>query len=132
MTQRPWTHLVDQPATRHLVAVRLEPKATNEPVVLLTTLIEGLCPNADFALLTRCEEDCAVTLCAFATVTDAEQLASAVGAEETDAYPEWASRRCFTLDEPTAQAINDAIEASGSSFGMAQHLGPSGVPYAHP
>lgn len=131
MTQRPWTHLVDQPAARHLVAVRLAPKAAQEPAALLTTLIEGLCPNGDFALLTRCEEDCAVTLCAFATPRDAEQLASAVGAEETDEYPEWASQRCFTLDESTAQAITDAIEASGFTVGMPQHPRLSGVSYAH-
>jgi hypothetical protein len=130
MTQRPWTHLVDQPAARHLVAVRLAPKAAAEPAALLTTLIEGLCPNGDFALLTRCEEDCAVTLCAFATPRDAEQLASAVGAEETDDYPEWASQRCFTLDESAAQAITDAIEASGYIPGMAQHPRLSDVLYA--
>jgi hypothetical protein len=131
MTQRPWTHLVDQPAARHLVAVRLAPKAAQEPAALLTTLIEGLCPNGDFALLTRCQEDCAVTLCAFATPKDAEQLALAVGAEETDEYPEWASQRCFTLDESTAQAITDAIEASGFTVGMPQHPRLSGVSYAH-
>jgi len=131
MTQRPWTHLVDQPAARHLVAVRHAPKAADEPAALLTTLIEGLCPNGDFALLTRCEEEGALTLCAFATPRDAEQLASAVGAEETEDYPEWASQRCFTLDEPTAQAITDAIEASGIALGVLQHHAPSGVQYAN-
>ena len=131
MTQRPWTHLVDEPAARHLVAVRLAPKAAEEPAALLTTLIEGLCPNGDFALLTRCEEDCAVTLCAFASPRDAEQLASAVGAEETDDYPEWASQRCFTLDEQTAQAITDAIEASGFALGVPQHHQLADVLYAH-
>jgi hypothetical protein len=130
MTQRPWTHLVDRPAARHLVAVRLAPKAAEEPAALLTTLIEGLCPNGDFALLTRCEEDCAVTLCAFATPRDAEQLAFAVGAEETDHYPEWASQRCFTLDEPTAQAITEAIEASGFVLGVPQHPRLADVQYA--
>jgi hypothetical protein len=131
MTQRPWTHLVDEPAARHLVAVRLAPKAAAEPAALLTTLIEGLCPNGDFALLTRCGEDCAVTLCAFTTALDAEQLASAVGAEETDDYPEWASQRCFTLDESTAQTIADAIEASGFQFGALQHPGRAGVQHVH-
>jgi hypothetical protein len=131
MTQRPWTHLVDQPAARHLVAVRIAPKATEEPAALLTTLIEGLCPNGDFALLTRCEEDCAVTLCAFATPRDAEQLASAVGAEWTEAYPEWASQRCFTLDQPTAQAITDAIGASGFAAGPTQHSQSADVLHTH-
>jgi hypothetical protein len=130
MTQRPWTHLVDQPAARHLVAVRLAPKAAAEPAALLATLIEGLCPDGDFALLTRCEEDCAVTLCAFATPRDAEQLASAVGAEETDDYSGWASQRCFTLDESTAQAIADAIEASACTLGVPQHPRPPDVLYA--
>ncbi|MCW5732553.1 MAG: hypothetical protein KIS73_00410 [Enhydrobacter sp.] len=127
MTQRPWTHLVNEPAARHLVAVRLAPKAADEPAALLTTLIEGLCPNADFALLTRCEEECAVTFCAFATPRDAEQLASAVGAEETEDYPEWASQRCFTLDEPTVQAITEAIEANVYSGGMPQQHRPTDV-----
>jgi hypothetical protein len=131
MTQRPWTHLVDEPAARHLVAVRLAPKAAQEPAALLTTLIEGLCPNGDFALLTRCGEDCAVTLCAFASPRDAEQLASAVGAEETDDYPEWASQRCFTLDESTAQAITDAIEASSFALGVPQHHRLADVLSAH-
>lgn len=131
MTQRPWTHLVDQPAARHLVAVRLAPKAADEPAALLTALIEGLCPNGDFALLTRCEEDCAVTMCAFATPRDAEQLASAVGARETDEYPEWASQRCFTLDELTAQAIMEAIGAGALAVGMPQHSSSPGVLSAH-
>jgi hypothetical protein len=132
MTQRPWTHLVDQPAARHLVVVRLAPKAAEEPAALLTTLIEGLCPNGDFALLTRCGEDCAVTLCAFATPGDAEQLASAVGAQETEDYPEWASERSFTLDGSTAQAITDAISASGFALGMPQHHRLADVLHAHP
>jgi hypothetical protein len=122
---------VDEPAARHLVAVRLAPKATAEPAALLTRLIEGLCPNGDFALLTRCEEDCAVTLCAFASPRDAEQLASAVGAIEADDYPEWASQRCFTLDETTAQAIGDAIEAGSVTFGVPQHPWAADVLYAH-
>ncbi len=131
MTQRPWTHLVDQPAARHLVAVRLAPHAADEPAALLTTLIEGLCPYGDFALLTRCEEDCAVTLCAFATPRDAEQLASAVGAQESDLYPEWASEHSFTLDQPTAQAITDAIEASGLALSLTQHPQSANVLQAH-
>jgi hypothetical protein len=131
MTQRPWTHLVDEPAARHLVAVRLAPHAADEPAALLTTLIEGLCPNGDFAILTRCEEDCAVTLCAFATPKDAEHLASAVGAEQTANYPGWASEHSFTLDETTAQAIADAIEASNFSLGMPQHHRLADVSYAH-
>lgn len=131
MTQRPWSHLVDEPAVRHLVAVRLAPKAADEPAALLTTLIEGLCPNGDFALLTRCEEECAVTFCAFATPRDAEQLASAVGAEQTDNYPEWASQRCFTLDEPTVQAITDAIEASGFAPALPQQHRITDVLHPH-
>ena len=113
MTQCTWTQVVDDPAARHLVAVRLEPKAADEPAVLIAALIEGLSPAGDFSLITRCEEEGAVMLCAFSHPTDAEALASAVGAEDTDAYCEWASHRCFTLDRPTAQAIADAIEVSG-------------------
>src|SRR6185369_18027040 len=112
MAQCTWTRVVDDPAARHLVAVRLEPKAADEPAVLMAALIEGLSPTGDFALITRCEEECAVMLCAFSHPTDAEALASAVGAEDTDAYCEWASHRCFTLDRPTAKAIADAIEVS--------------------
>jgi hypothetical protein len=132
MTQCPWTHLVDEPAARHLVAARIAPKAADEPAALLATLIEGLCPNGDFALITRCEEECAVTLCAFAHPADADQLALAVGAEETDRYPDWASQRCFTLDHSTAQAIADAIEASGAALGVPQHPVPADVLPAHP
>lgn len=113
MSQRGWTQLVHDPAARHLVAARIAPKAADEPAALLVSLIEQLCPNGDYALLTRCEEDCAVTLCAFALPGDAEQLASAVGAYETDEFAGWASQHCFTLDPATAQAIGDAIEASG-------------------
>ena len=51
-------------------------------------------------------------MCAFSHPTDAAALASAIDAQPTDQYPEWASQRCFTLDRPTAQAIADAIEAS--------------------
>jgi len=69
-------------------------------------------------------------LCAFASPRDAEQLASAVGAEETSNYPEWASQRCFTLDEQTAQAIADAIEAS-ITLGVTQHPKLADVLYAH-
>ena len=112
MAQCTWTKVVDDPAARHLVAVRLEPKAADEPAVLMAALIEGLSPAGDFALVTRCEEDGAVMLCAFSHPTDAEALAAAVDAEDTDAYSEWASHRCFTLDRPTAKAIADAIEVS--------------------
>lgn len=132
MTQRPWTHIVNEPAVRHLVAARIAPNAAEEPAALLATLIEGLCPNSDFALITRCEEDCAVTLCAFTRPSDAEQMASAVGAEETDEYPEWASHRCFTLDHSTAQAIVDAIDASEGALVVLQHPVPAGVLSAHP
>ena len=131
MTQRPWTHIVTEPAARHLVAARIAPKATDEPAALLATLIEGLCPNSDFALITRCEEECAVTLCAFTCPTDADQLALAVGAEETEEYSEWASHRCFTLDHSTAQAIVDAIEASESALALPQHPMPAAVLSAH-
>ena len=132
MTQRPWTHIVNEPAARHLVAARIAPKATDEPAALLATLIEGLCPNSYFALITRCEEECAVTLCAFTCPSDADQLALAVGAEETEEYSEWASHRCFTLDHSTAQAIVDAIEASESALALPQHPLPAAVLSAHP
>ncbi len=131
MTQRPWTHIVDEPAARHLVAARIAPKAAEEPAALLATLIEGLCPNSDFALITRCEEDCAVTLCAFTRPNDAEQLALAVGAEETEKYSEWASHRCFTLDHSTAQAIADAIDAGESALTMPQQSTHGSVLSAH-
>jgi hypothetical protein len=115
MTHCAWTHVVDDPAARHLVAVRLEPRAVDEPVVLMSALIEGLAPAGDFALITRCEEECAVMMCAFSHPTDAQALASAVDAQQTDRYPEWGSQRCFTLDRPTAQAIADAIDVSNAS-----------------
>jgi hypothetical protein len=120
MTQRAWTHVVDDPAARHLVAAHIEPKAADEPAALMATLIEGLAPVGDFALVTRCEAEGPVMLCAFSHPGDADALAAALDATETDAYAEWASRRCFTLDRPTAQAIADAIEASG----IARHVVP--------
>lgn len=112
MTHCAWTQVVDDPAARHLVAVRLEPRAVDEPVVLMSALIEGLAPAGDFALITRCEEECAVMMCAFSHPTDAQALAAAVDAQQTDRYPGWGSQRCFTLDRCTAQAIADAIEIS--------------------
>jgi hypothetical protein len=115
MTQCAWTEVVDDPAARHLVAVRLEPRAADEPAALMAALIEGLAPAGNFALITRCEEACAVMMCAFSHPTDAAALASAVDAQPTDQYSEWASRRCFTLDRPTAQAIADALEVSKSA-----------------
>jgi hypothetical protein len=112
MTHCAWTQVVDDPAARHLVAVRLEPRAVDEPVVLMSALIEGLAPAGDFALVTRCEEECAVMMCAFSHPTDALALASAVDAQQTNRYPEWGSQRCFTLDRCTAQAIANAIKVS--------------------
>ena len=112
MTHRPWTEVVDDPAARHLVVARLLPKSTDEPSALLVALIERLGPVGEFALLTRCEEDCAVVLCAFSHPEDAESLANAVEAEAIDRYPEWASQRGFTLDRVVAQAVVDALEAS--------------------
>lgn len=132
MTQRPWTHIVNEPAVRHLVAARIAPNAAEEPAALLAALIEGLCPNSDFALITRCEEEYAVTLCAFTRPSDAEQLALAVGAEETEEYSEWASHRCFTLDHSTAQAIVDAIEAGEGAPTLPQLQSPPSVLSAHP
>jgi hypothetical protein len=112
MTQLAWTQVVDDPAARHLVAAHIEPKAVDEPAAMMSTLIEGLAPIGHFALITRCEAEGPVMLCAFSHPSDAVALAYAVGAYDTDEYPDWASRRSFTLDRPTAQAIADAIEAS--------------------
>lgn len=112
MTQRTWTEVVDDPAARHLVVARLLPKSTDEPYALLAALIERLGLIGEFALLTRCEEDCAVVLCAFSRPEDAQSLAYAVGAEVIDRYPEWASQRGLTLDRAVAQAVIDALEVS--------------------
>src|SRR3954464_9313715 len=125
MTQRAWTDLVEDPATRHLVVARLEPKATEQAGALLLGLIEGLAPVGDFALLTRCEERGAAVLCAFSNPDDATAVAVAVEAVEIDQYPQWASQRGFILDKSTAQAIADAIEAEA---GAAEPPQPSGAP----
>jgi len=98
---------------------------------LMAALIEELAPAGDYALLTRCEEEGAVLLCAFSHPGDALALASAIGAEETDAYSEWASHHCFTLDKSTAQAIADAIEASVTKSPMAQQARMPNVVPAH-
>ncbi|HEY4169422.1 MAG TPA: hypothetical protein VGM96_21715 [Reyranella sp.] len=112
MTQRIWTEVVDNPAARHLVVARVEPKSIDEPNALLAALIDRLGPIGEFALLTRCEEDCAVVLCAFSHPEDARSLAYAVEAELIDRYPEWGSQRGFTLDRGVAQAVADALEVS--------------------
>jgi hypothetical protein len=112
MTQRSWTEVVDDPAARHLIVARLLPKSTDEPYVLLAALIERLGPIGEFALLTRCEEDCAVMLCAFSHPEDAQSLAYAVEAEVIDRYPEWGSQHGFTLDRAVARAVIDALEVS--------------------
>lgn len=131
MAQQAWTEVVDDPAARHLVAARLEPRAADEPAVLMAALIEGLAPVGDFALITRCEQDCAVILCAFSHPTDAQALAAAVDAQQTDEYPEWASQRCFTLDHATTRAIVDAMEVCGVAQHMPQHPMMAGVVQAH-
>jgi hypothetical protein len=114
MTQRYWTDVVDDPAARHLVIARLEPKAADEPAALLAALIDGLQPFGQYALLTRCEEEGAVILCAFTHPQDAHALADAVAAVACEDFPEWASRHHFTLCRTTAQAIVDAIEATAA------------------
>jgi hypothetical protein len=110
MTQRSWTEVVDDPAARHLVVARLQPKSTDEPHALLSALIERLGPIGEFALLTRCEEECAVVLCAFSHPEDAELLAGAVDAEAIERYPDWGSQCAFTLDRAAARAVVDALE----------------------
>jgi hypothetical protein len=112
MTQRPWTEVVDDPAARHLVVARLLPKSAEEPGALLLALIERLAPIGEFALLTRCEEDGAVVLCAFTHPEDAQSLAEAVEAEAVGRYPDWASQQGFTFDRSIARGIVDALEAS--------------------
>ena len=112
MTQYSWTEVVDDPAARHLVVARLQPKSVDQPTALLGALIDRLGPIGEFALLTRCEEDCAVVLCAFSHPEDAQSFAYAMGAEAIDRYPEWASQRGFTLDRAVAQAVADALEVS--------------------
>jgi len=112
MTQRSWTEVVDDPAARHLVIARLEPKAADEPAALLAALIDGLQPLGHYALLTRCEEEGPVILCAFTHPEDAQTLAAAVEAVACEDFPEWASRHHFILCRTAAQAIADAIEAS--------------------
>jgi len=110
--QRAWKHVVDDPAARHLVAARLVPKATDEPATLLASLIDGLGPVGEFALLTRCGEECAVVLCAFTHPDDARALAAAMEAMTTDEFPDWGSSAIFTLDRAAAQGIVDALEAT--------------------
>ena len=112
MAYRSWTDVVDDPAARHLVVAHLVPKAVEEPAALLISLIVGLQPVGEFALLTRCEEAGPVTLCAFTHPDDAQALAAAVGAAAADGYAGWASHCAFTLDRTTAQGIADALEAT--------------------
>jgi hypothetical protein len=114
MTQRYWTDVVDEPAARHLVIARLEPKAADEPAALLAALIDGLQPFGQYALLTRCEAEGAIILCAFTHPEDAHALADTVAAVACEDFPEWASRHHFTLCRTTAQAIVDAIEATAA------------------
>jgi len=123
MTHRHWTDVVDDPAARHLVVARLLPKSTDEPGALLLALIERLGPVGEFALLTRCEEDCAVVLCAFSHPEDADSLANAVEAEVIERYPDWASQRGFTLDRSVAHAVVDALEVSAP-----EQAAPAGEP----
>ena len=118
MTQRIWTEVVDDPAARHLVVARVLPKSIDEPNALLAALIDRLGLIGEFALLTRCEEDCAVVLCAFSHPEDAQSLAYAVEAEVIDRYPEWGSQRGFTLDRAVAQAVVDALEVSADEQAM--------------
>jgi hypothetical protein len=112
MTHRPWTDVVDDPAARHLVVAQLQPKSTDEPSALLVALIERLAPIGEFALLTRCEAECAVVLCAFSHPEDADALAKAMDAEAIERYPDWASQRGFILDRAVAQAVVDALEVT--------------------
>jgi hypothetical protein len=114
MAYRSWTHVVDDPAARHLVVARLEPKAAEEPAALMAALIDGLEPLGHFSLLTRCEEEGTIILCAFTHPKDAHTLAAAVGAAPCEDFPEWSSRYHFTLCRTAAQAIADAIEASAA------------------
>ena len=125
MTQRTWTEVVDDPAARHLVVARVQPRSIDEPNAILAALIDRLGPIGEFALLTRCEEDCAVVLCAFSHPEDAQSLAYAVEAELIDRYPEWGSQRGFTLDRSVARAVVDALEVSAHEQAM---LAPE--PYA--
>jgi hypothetical protein len=118
MTQRIWTEVVDDPAARHLVVARVEPKSIDEPNALLAALIDRLGPIGEFALLTRCEEDGAVVLCAFSHPEDAQSLAYAVEAELIDRYPEWGSQRGFILDRAVARAVIDALEVSAHEQAM--------------
>jgi hypothetical protein len=117
MTYRVWNDVVDDPAARHLVVAHLVPKAADEPAALLVSLVDGLSPLGDFALLTRCEEAGPIILCAFTHPGDAEALAAAVGATEVEGHCEWASRRAFTLDKANAQGIVDALEATAPPSG---------------
>jgi hypothetical protein len=112
MTQLTWTEVVDDPAARHLVVARLEPKATDEPAALLAALIDGLEPAGHYALLTRCEAEGTIILCAFTHPEDAQTLAAAVEAAACEDFPDWASRRSFSLCRTAVQAITDAIDAN--------------------
>jgi hypothetical protein len=129
MTQRYWTEVVDDPAARHLVVARLEPKAVDEPAALLAALIDGLQPLGQYALLTRCEEDGPIILCAFTHPEDAHALADAVAAVACDGFPEWATRHHFSLCRTTAQAIGDAIEATAAEFAPPPPPAPAAVMY---
>lgn len=120
MTQRTWTEVVDDPAARHLVIARLEPKAAEEPAALLAALIDGLQPLGNYALLTRCEEEGPIILCAFTHPEDARTVTAAVEGVACEDFPEWGSRHHFTLCRTGAQAIADAIEATAAELAAAE------------
>jgi hypothetical protein len=124
MTQRSWTEVVDDPAARHLVVARLEPKAAEEPAALLSALIDGLQPLGHYALLTRCEAEGTIILCAFTHPEDAQTLAAAVEAVACEDFPEWGSRCHFAFCRTAAQAIADALEASAAEAARVHQPAP--------
>ena len=103
MPQVSWqTMMKEFPAAAHVVTGLLPSEdaavgLAGSRSFLLGRLARILCPSGMYAIAEIVERDGTHVQCAFASASDAAELAEAVGASDSGCYSHWASRRKISI-----------------------------------
>ena len=95
---------------------------------LLGRLVRILCPSGMYAIAEIVERDGTHVQCAFASASDAAELAEAVGASDSGRYSHWASRRKFLFDDAASKAIEGALSRHAPAGPLPQSAKPLALP----
>ena len=115
MPQISWPAFTGERENRHLIVAEVPTRATAHPATLVRRLIERLQPTGDFALSAQQTADGTEVFCAFAQAADADGMVEALGAQEDNRHPGWASEYRCLIDETSARTIADTVRVEHDS-----------------